>query len=66
MHVKLSFGSRGITVEAARQCSKDGKEWGALVHMIEFHSVIFACVLCSLESPSRAPVAYHLARDVTL
>ena len=24
---------RGMTVEAARQCAKDRKEWRALVHM---------------------------------
>ena len=31
--VKLALGNRGMTVEAARQCAKDQKEWGALVHM---------------------------------
>ena len=25
--VKVAFGNRGITVEAARQCAKDQKEW---------------------------------------
>ena len=25
--VKVSLGSRGMTVEAARQCAKDRKEW---------------------------------------
>ena len=31
--VKEALGNRGITVEAARQCAKDRKEWRALVHM---------------------------------
>ena len=40
-----SFHShRGMTVEAARQFAKDGKELRALVHMQlnEFHAAIFA------------------------
>ena len=46
--VKMALGSRGMTVEAVRQCAKDKKEWRALVHMyIEFNATIFAlpCVL---------------------
>ena len=31
--VKVALGNRGITVEAARQCAKDRKEWRAMVHM---------------------------------
>ena len=31
--VKVSLGNRGMTVEAARQCAKNRKEWRALVHM---------------------------------
>ena len=31
--VKVALGNRGMTVEAARQCGKDRKEWRALVHM---------------------------------
>ena len=31
--VKEELGNRGTTVEAARQCAKDRKEWRALVHM---------------------------------
>ena len=31
--MKVALGSRGMTVEAARQCVKDCKEWRALVHM---------------------------------
>ena len=31
--VKVAFGNRGMTVEAARQCAKDPKAWRALVHM---------------------------------
>ena len=30
--VKVAIGNRGFTVEAARQCEKDRKEWRALVH----------------------------------
>ena len=31
--VKAAFYNRGMTVEAARQCAKDKKEWRTLVHM---------------------------------
>ena len=31
--VKVVLCNRGMTVEAARQCAKDRKEWRALVHM---------------------------------
>ena len=31
--MKVALVKRGIAVEAARQCAKDGKEWRALVHM---------------------------------
>ena len=31
--VKVALGNRRITVEAPRQCTKDRKEWRALVHM---------------------------------
>ena len=31
--VKVNLGSRVMTVEAARQCSKDRKEWSSLVHL---------------------------------
>ena len=30
--VNVSLGNRGITVEAARQCAKDRKEWRPLIH----------------------------------
>ena len=33
--VKVALGTRGMTVEAARQCAKDRKQWespGAYVH----------------------------------
>ena len=47
--VKVPLGNRGMTVDAARQCVKDRKEWRALVHMYlnEFHAAIFAwpCLL---------------------
>ena len=32
-HVKVALGNRGMTVEAARRCAKDRKEWRALVHI---------------------------------
>ena len=31
--VKVALGNTGMTVEAARQCAKDRKEWRALVHI---------------------------------
>ena len=31
--VKVALGNRGMTVKAAQQCARDGKEWRALVHM---------------------------------
>ena len=31
--VKVALGNREMTVEAARQCTKDRKEWRALVDM---------------------------------
>ena len=31
--VKVAFGDRGMTVEAALQCGKNRKEWRALDHM---------------------------------
>ena len=31
--VKVALGNRGMTVEAARQCAKDQKEWRALIQM---------------------------------
>ena len=42
--VMMALGSRGMTVEAARLCANDGKEWRALVHIytIEFNTAIFA------------------------
>ena len=30
--VKVVLGNRGMMVETARQCTKDRKEWRALVH----------------------------------
>ena len=31
--VKVALGKGGMTVEAARQCAKDRKEWRAMVHV---------------------------------
>ena len=30
--VKVALGNRGMTVKAARQCTKERKKWRALVH----------------------------------
>ena len=40
--LKVALGYRGMTVEAARQCAKDRKEWRTLLHMqlIEIHAAI--------------------------
>ena len=58
--VKVALGNRRMTVEAARQCAKDRKEWRALVHMLQnkFHAAIFAwpCVLSD-----RPPVLWWLS-----
>ena len=32
--IKVALGNGGMTVEAARQCAKDLKEWRALVHNV--------------------------------
>ena len=34
--VKVALDNRGMTVDAARQCTKDRKEWRALVHTVHF------------------------------
>ena len=31
--VKVALDNRGMTVEAEQQCTKDRKEWRALVHI---------------------------------
>ena len=31
--MKVALSNRGTTVEAARQCAKDKKEWRAVVHL---------------------------------
>ena len=31
--VKVALSNRRMTVEAARQCAKDSREWRALVHL---------------------------------
>ena len=58
--VKVALGNRGMTVEAARQCAKDRKEWRALVHMLlnEFHAAIFTW-LCVLSD--RPPMLWWLS-----
>ena len=49
----------------ALQCSKDRKEWRALVqmYMIEYDAAASAWFLCSFESLPCALVAYHLMRS---
>ena len=37
--VKMVWGNRGMTVEAARQCAKDRKEWRALVYIFKLLSL---------------------------
>ena len=32
--VKVALGNGGMTVEAARQCAKDRKQWRALIHTL--------------------------------
>ena len=32
--LKVALDNRGMTVEATRQCAKDGIEWRALVHIL--------------------------------
>ena len=58
--VNVSFGSRGMTLEAVRQCAKDRAEWRAVVHMqmTEFYEAIFVClaILAFLEIPFHALV----------
>ena len=53
MHgVKVALGDRGMTVETARECAKDRKEWRSLVHMQlnKFHDAFFSwpCVLSDI------------------
>ena len=35
--VKVALGNRGMTVEAARQCAKDRKEWMPLHDAVGIH-----------------------------
>ena len=51
--MKGALGSRAMTVKSARQCAKERKEWGALVHMlmIECDAVIFVWFLCFFDHP---------------
>ena len=59
--VKVALGNRGMTVEAARQCAKDRKEWRALVQLTylnEFHVAIFAWPFVLSDRP---PVLWWLS-----
>ena len=64
--MKVALGIRGMTVEAARQCEKDRKEWRALVHvqLNEFPAAIFAwpCVL-SDRPPMLWWISHREGRD---
>ena len=56
--VKVALGNRGMTVEAARQCAKDRKEWRALVHMYQGEAILaWPCVLTD-GPPSRDLVVF--------
>ena len=50
---KVALGSRGITVEAVRQCAKDRKELRGLMQLLmnEFHAMILDRLPCSLDRP---------------
>ena len=56
--VKVALGNRGMTVEAARQCAKERKEWRALcTHVTELVSRGNFCFsLCSFGQLCRALV----------
>ena len=61
--VKLALGNREMTVEGARQCAKDQKEWRALEYMKlnEFHAPLFLDpVFFRTALPCSA--GYHLER----
>ena len=65
--VKVPLGNRGMTVEAARQCAKDRKEWRALVYIcncMSFTRPFFAwkCVL-SDHPPMLWWLSYGEGRD---
>ena len=62
--VRVALRNRGMTVEAARQCAKDMKEWRALMHMLldEFRAVFLLgneLLLTALPGSG----GYHLGRD---
>ena len=55
--MKVALGNKGMILEAVRQCSKDRKEWRALVHMqLQF--------LLGTVISDRPPVSggYHMER----
>ena len=58
---KVALGNRGMTVEAARQCAKDQKEWRAMVHMqlYESHEAVFTCPVF-FRTASSCFGCYHL------
>ena len=61
--VKVALGNRGMTVEAERQCTKDRKEWRALVDMQqnEFNtSFLLGTVFFRTALPCSG--GYHLER----
>ena len=62
--VKVALGSRGMTVEDARQCAKDRKEWRvALVYMqLNEFNVAFLLGRVFFLTALRCSGGYHLER----
>ena len=61
--VKVALGNRGMTVEAARQCAKDRKEWRALVHnVIEWVSRCHFCFSVFFWTALPCSGGYHMER----
>ena len=57
--VKVDLDHKGMTVKVVQQCTKDRKEWRALVHikMIYYDAAI---VVYTFGRDSGSLVAYHL------
>ena len=60
--VKVALGNRGTTVEAARPCASDWKEWRALARMQlnKFHAAIFAWHCVRSDLIMRAHMITHM------
>ena len=61
--MKVALGNGGMTVEAARYCAKDRKEYREPVHnyLNEFHAAIFAwpCALSDIPSSALVVVTWR-------